>query len=139
MYRRILLPLNVEVDHQRVFDTALDLVESDAGRLILLHVIETIPGLGAEELQDFYGTLRERADAELAGWTRMLRSRNANVESDLRIGRRGPTILDCAVENVCDLILLASHPADPDRPNWGFGTTSHIVALSAPCSVLLVR
>lgn len=137
MYRRILLPLDLG-EHDRVFDVALSLLE-ESGTLVLLHVIESVAGLGEGETEEFYAPLRLRAEERLAAWARELEKRGAAVETDLRTGKRGPAVVHCAIQARCDLIAIASRPADPERPGWGFGTTSHQVALMAPCSVLLVR
>ena len=138
MYRRILLPLDLSRDHDRVIDQVVSLLEVSAD-LLLLHVIEAIAGLGDEEAEAFYRPLRERAHARLAREVERLEGRGIHVRRELRTGKRGPTIVRCAIEERCDLIAVASRPADPDRPGWGFGTTSHQIALMAPCSVLLVR
>lgn len=139
MYRNILLPLSLAPAPERVFEAALRLVEPEGGRLVLLHVIEGIRGLSEGEMEEFYATLRKRAEASLAEWKRSLESRGAAVESELRVGRRGVTIVECAVERGCDLILLASRAADPEQLGRSLGSTSHLVALAAPCSVLLLR
>jgi hypothetical protein len=38
-----------------------------------------------------------------------------------------------------DLIVLTSHPLEPDRPGGGWGTISYQVAVFADCPVLLVK
>lgn len=139
MYRRILLPLDLSREHGPVFDAAARLVAADAGVLLLLHVIEIIPGFREEEMEDFYAPLRARAQALLDEWSTALRARGLETRCDLRTGKRGPRIVRYAIEEACDLIVVASRTADPERPAWGVGTTSHQVALMAPCSVLLVR
>lgn len=139
MYRDILLPLSLAPAHDRVFELALRLAEPGRARIRLLHVIETIPGLEEGELESFYASLRERAEQALEGWRSGLRAQGLEVETEIRFGKRGPTVVATAAEHRCDLIVLTSHAADPERPDWGFGSTSHGVALTAPCSVLLVR
>lgn len=139
VYRDLLLPLSLVPEHDRVFAIALRLAEPGRARIRLLHVIETIPGIEGDDLAAFYDSLRERAEQALAGWASALRAQGLEVESEIRFGKRGPTIVAAAVEHRCDLIVLTSHAADPGLPDWGFGSTSHGVALTAPCSVLLVR
>ncbi len=139
MYQRILLPLDLSREHDAVFEAAARLVAPESGAILLLHVIEIIPGFRDEEMEDFYAPLRGRAQAMLDEWSEALRGRGLETRCDLRTGKRGPSIVRYATEEVCDLIAVASRAADPDRPGWGFGTTSHQIALMAPCSVLLVR
>lgn len=138
MYSRILIPLDLSEEHGPVFEVAVALLEA-SGALLLLHVIESVAGLDEVEMEGFYAPLRGRARERLASWANALEARGANVQTELRTGKRGSTIVRYAVEQRCDLIAVASRPADPERPGWGFGTTSHQIALMAPCSVLLVR
>jgi len=138
MYRRILLPLDLSAEHGPAFEAAGSLIE-ESGTLLLLHVIESVAGLADDETADFYAPLRSRAREQLADWARALEGHGARVQTELRTGKRGPAVVRYAVEERCDLIAITSRPADPERPGWGFGTTSHQVALMAPCSVLLVR
>lgn len=139
VYRDLLLPLSLAPEHDRIFAIAVRLAEPGRARIRLLHVIETIPGLEEGELDAFYASLRERAERALAAWRSALGAQGLEVDTEIRFGKRGPTIVAAAVEHRCDLIVLTSHAADPERPDWGFGSTSHGVALTAPCSVLLVR
>lgn len=138
-YRRILLPLELSKDHGAVFDEAVRLVEPGVGVVLLLHVIESIAGLEEDELEDFYTPLRERAASLLAEWSAELAARGLTVQHAILMGKRGPTVVRHAIEEQCDLIVVASRAPDPERTGWGLGTTSHQVALMAPCSVLLVR
>ncbi|MDJ0785418.1 MAG: universal stress protein [Myxococcota bacterium] len=138
MYQTVLVPLDLTIDHERVFETALGLVSPD-GRLLLLHVIEAIPGLGADESEEFYQPLRTRAEELVRGWAKDLGARHPAVEWTVRTGKRGPEVLRFAAEEGCDLIITTSRRPDPNRPGWGIGTTSPQITLMAPCSVLVVR
>jgi len=139
MYRKILVPLDLSRDHRAVFEAAAELVEPKQGCLALLHVVELIEGLPDAETESFYASLRERGERKLARWSKDFEKRGIRFTTAVMLGKRGSTITRYAVEQQCDMIIVTSRPADPDRPGWGFGTTSHQVALMAPCSVLLVR
>lgn len=139
MYRKILLPMDLGDEHGEVFDAAIPLLAPEGGALVILHVIEAISGLSPQESEEFYAPLRERAQEHFAEWSKELGKRGMTARCESRVGKRGPTVVRYAIEEECDLIVVTSRAADPERPGWGFGTTSHQVALMAPCSVLLVR
>ena len=54
-------------------------------------------------------------------------------------GHRAPGIVDAAIANRSDLIIMASHRIDPDRPGHDWATISYGVAVLAPCHVLLLK
>jgi len=47
--------------------------------------------------------------------------------------------VDAAIDSKADLIIMASHRIDPDRPGHDWSTISYGVAILAPCDVLLVK
>jgi nucleotide-binding universal stress UspA family protein len=53
MFRRILLPLDLTDKHDGALKRAAELARQSGGEISLLHVIERIPGLEAEEDQQF--------------------------------------------------------------------------------------
>ena len=138
MYRKILIPVDLSERHAPVFELARSLL-SEGGTLILLHVVESIAGARDAEISKFYERIEHQGEECLARWTRELQVSAGTVEAVLKIGRRGSEIVRCATEHDCDLILMSSRAVEPVRPDGGFGTTSHQVALLAPCSVMLVR
>ncbi len=138
-YRRVLLPLDLSAEHDAVFEAAAQQVVPHDGVVLLLHVIEAVAGFTGDEAEEFYAPLHARADRLLAEWSSKLEASGLAVDPEIRTGKRGPAVVQYAVEQRCDLIILRSHAPDPERERWGLGTTSHQVALMAPCSVLLVR
>lgn len=135
--QRILVPLDLS-GH---YDTVLNALENfGAGKPItLLHVIETIQGLPEEELADFYVSLEEKAQDTLRGVAERLRAAGNPCELVIERGRRGATIVRFAAESAMTLIVLRSRQMRPQQGELGLGSTSHQVALAAPCSVLLLR
>ena len=134
---RILLPLDLS-GHYPSIERALRTLKP-AEPVVLLHAIEPIRGLPEEECRDFYDLLEERCIETLGKFAERLRRAGWRCEIVVEKGRRGPTIVRYAAEHEISLIVLASHPADPGHEHGGVGSTSHQVALMAPCSVLLLR
>jgi nucleotide-binding universal stress UspA family protein len=108
------------------------------GKIHLLHVIETIPGLSVEDEPEFYGRLEKRAAEHLASLSAPLRDKASDFEADVIYGPRAKGILDEAERIGADLVVIQSHRVGGERGH-GLGTLSHQVGLFAPCPVLLVR
>ncbi len=70
---------------------------------------------------------RRFADAKLA------------VEWKIRVGKRAREIASYEAEHDIDLIVLSSHPINPDDPGGSLATLSYQVALLSRCPVLLVK
>lgn len=139
MFREILIPVELSERSRLAVETAARMAQPGAATIRLLHVIETIQGASFDELEGFYGTLRERAEAALAQWASWISGKGLQVRSDIVFGRRAAEILRFAAKEPCDLIVLSSHTIEPEHLREGFGTISHQVALFARCPVLLVR
>jgi nucleotide-binding universal stress UspA family protein len=60
------------------------------------------------------------------------------VEQAVVYGKRAKEIVDFAVQHRSDLVIMASHRIDPDRPGHGW-SISYTVAIMSPCPVLLVK
>jgi len=139
MFQNILIPLDLSGKAQATVDAALALAQPDPPRITLLHVIETIQDLAAEEIEDFYRILRERAEATLARWADHLETLGLEVRKEIVVGKRALEIARLAEELGCDLVILRSHRIDPESPTGGIGTISHQVAVLAGCTVLLMK
>ncbi len=139
VFRRVLLPVDLSERSDLAVERASELAAQPGAAIILLHVVETIQDVPDQELEGFYGRLRDKAEKRLREWAHRLEAQGAEVRQEILFGRRGAQILRYAREQETDLIVLVSHALDPERAGGGFGTISHQVALLAPCSVLLVR
>jgi nucleotide-binding universal stress UspA family protein len=139
VYKKILLPLDMADDHQRVIATACEFARAAKAEVLLLHVVQTIPGLPMETERDFYGQL-ESASQEFLTKVKKTFSEQ-DIQAGLRIlkGNRGEQVLDFAAENQVDLIILRSPRVNPAMPHSGMGSLSWKLGLLAPCDVLLVR
>jgi nucleotide-binding universal stress UspA family protein len=139
VFRNVLVPVDLSDRGRNAVEAAAELGVAKETTVRLLHVIETIAGVEFEEMEDFYGTLRERAEEVLSRWAGWLSERSIRSQRDIVFGRRAAEILRFASEQKCDLIILASHTLEPEHLREGFGTISHQVALFARCPVLLMR
>lgn len=138
MYRHILLPVDLSERTAAALERAIAL-HADGCRVTLLHVIEEIRDVPAADLEGFYADLESRADEALARAVARLAEAGVDSEAIVERGRRGPEILRFALDQGCDLVVMASRPVTPAQPAGGLGTISQQVALLAPCDVLLVR
>ena len=139
MYRRILLPLDLSDQNAPALEAAARLADPRIGCVVLIHVIERVAGLEDAEMEDFYAELRSRAANWLNKCAKQLEDKGLSTSQEIAIGKRALEIVRHADSEACDLVVLTSHAASEGRPGWGIGTVSHQVALTAPCSVLLVR
>lgn len=140
MFRNLLVPLDFTPSSLRAVDAAIELARGIGGRINLLHVIQTIPGLALDEERDFYERLVTAAEEQLAEHGRRLDEAQVHWHATVVFGSRVGEILRIAGEERVELIVLASHAVDPDGPPQGVaGTLSYQVATLATMPVLLVR
>jgi nucleotide-binding universal stress UspA family protein len=139
MYRKILLPLDLADDQQRVIATACEFARPAKAEILLLHVVQTIPGLPMDTERQFYSQLESSSQKFLNKVRKMITDQG--IETSLRIlqGNRGEQVLDYAAENQVDLIMMRSPRINPESARSGVGSLSWKIGLLAPCDVLLVR
>jgi nucleotide-binding universal stress UspA family protein len=139
MFHRILVPVDLTEKSLAAVDVVYDLaIQSDAD-VVLLHVIETIEHVQFDELKPFYERLETSARKGLQEFSERFVENNRKVEQVLLYGHRSLQIVEYAVNNRVDLIVMASHRIDPDRPGHDWSSISYSVAILSPCPVLLVK
>lgn len=139
MFKKILLPVDLTDKHKPALDAAADLARQHGGEIVLLHVIETIPGLAMEEDRDFYGRLEKKARAHLGRLGEQLKQHLVAWQTEVLYGNRVPEIVRFAAARNIDLIVLTSPRLDPADPQAGWGSLSYKIGLLCPCPVLLVK
>lgn len=139
MYERILVPVDLSQKAFAAVDTAYEMARRMGSSVTLLHVIETIEHVQFDEMKDLYARLESSAAKGLEELAARFAETNTPVEQTVIYGKRGSAIVNFAVENAYDLIILSSHRVDTDRPSATFATISYEVAILAPCPVLLVK
>lgn len=137
MYKRILIPLDLTERHTEALRHATNI--AGAGQIVLLHVIETIPGLGSEEEKPFYDRLERVARKHLEKHAATLAAHKVPCQVEIRLGNRAREIVRYATDTAADLIVLTAPTIDPANPTQGWGSMSWRVSLLAPCPVLLAK
>jgi universal stress protein F len=136
MYKTILVP--VDIAHVVEGRANLDLAAqhaADGAKIILLNVIEDIPGWAAAELpadliKNSQASSREKLE-------KLASSSGMEMDVEVRTGHSYHTILQVAEEKKADLIIVASHR--PGLQDYFLGSTAAKVVRHAKCSVLVIR
>jgi nucleotide-binding universal stress UspA family protein len=139
MFKRILVPVDLTQKSQRAVGLAYEFAAQSGAEVILLHVIETIEHVAFDELKPFYERLENSAQKGLQEFSETFVSNKLKIDQAVVYGHRTEEIVHYAIENGADLILMASHRIDPDRPRRDWSTISYAVAVMSPCPVLLVK
>jgi nucleotide-binding universal stress UspA family protein len=139
VFRNILVPVDLTDKSLDAIASVAELAAASGGRVVLLHVIETIEDAEFADFETFYDRLERKAKARLGSWVERLAGEGVEAGYQVAYGRRSEQILRCAGEQAVDLIVVSSHQVDPERPGRGWGTLSYQVAILASCPVLLVK
>ena len=139
MFKRILVPVDLSQKSLRAVDLAYEFADRSGAETILLHVIETIEHVSFDELKPFYERLEKSAQNGLQEFSERFATKKLKIDQVLVYGHRTEEIIRYAAENGVDLIVMASHRIDPDRPGRDWSSISYSVAVLSPCPVLLVK
>jgi universal stress protein A len=139
MFKSILVPTDFSENCQRALETAVALADRMDGKVVVMHVIETLAETPDQELESFYTMLEKRAEKKMAALTTPFSSGGVPVETRLVFGNRAAEILKMAQALSVDLIVLASRRIDLSAPTRGWGTISQKVALLSQCTVMMVK
>ncbi len=139
MFQKILVPVDLSDTHQQAIEIAANLASENDGQVILLHVVEVIPGLWVEEERDFYERIETAARDHLTRFGRRLEERHVPKREEIIFGNRAEEIVRYATEMGVDLIVLSSHRIDLKNPGAGWGTLSYKIGILSQCPVLLVK
>ena len=137
MFERILVPVDRTAKNPLALDAACRLL-APGGELVLLHVVERLAD-DAAEIDGFYAALERRAREVLRELGDRGRAQGARVREELMLGHRVEAIVAAAGREASDLVVLASHRLDAERPFAEGLPLSYRVALFVPCPVLLVK
>lgn len=137
MFRRILVPVDLTPKALGAVRVAA-LVSGKDAAVTLLHVIEKIDG-GTPGLERFYRRLDLAARRKLQPIATRLGRRGLKVKLAIVYGNRLREILRFASESRCDLVVMASHRLERNRPGGGWETLSYEVGLLSSRPVLLVK
>lgn len=139
-YRHLLLPLDFTAKNRSAVDVAVELAKVNEARVTLLHVIEPLESVAEDaDIRDFLERCTQKAEAELERYSQIFETAGLAVEFKTRKGHRPAEIVQFANEHDVDLIIMSSHPLDPEHPVRSLATVSYQVSVGAVCSVLLVK
>jgi len=139
MFKRILVPVDLTEKSLSAVDLAYEFAAQRQAEVILLHVIETIEYVRFDDLKPFYERLESSAQKGLEEFAERFISKGLRVEQAVVYGHRTKEIVDFAITSRADVIILASHRIDPDRPGHDWSSISYAVAILSPIPVLLVK
>jgi universal stress protein A len=139
VFRKILVPVDLTDAHQHAIEIAATLAGEADGQVILLHVVEVVPGLWVEEERDFYDRIESAARDHLTRLGRQLDERHVARREEIIFGNRAEEIVRYAMETDVDLIVLSSHRIDLKNPGAGWGTLSYKIGILSQCPVLLAN
>lgn len=136
MYKTILVP--VDLSHKERVGPMLEvakLLADDNSKIVLANVIEDIPAyITAQIPKDILKASEEDA---ASGLKAIAAEAGVEVETEVRKGHPGNTILDLADDRNADVIVIASH-----KPGWEdylIGSTAARVVRHAKCAVHVLR
>ena len=118
MFESIVVPVDLTDRNRDAVEMARELV-SQEGRVFLLHVIETIPGIELVEERAFYAKLEKRALSHLEELSKLLGPKQDRFEAEVSYGPRAKTILEQARKLNADLIVVRSHRVGDETPSEG--------------------
>ena len=136
MFKTILVPIDMAhiVKGKANIDIATEHAAAGA-KIILLNVVEEIPGWAAAELPaNLLDDSRAKVESELKA---VAKASGMKMDTIVRSGHAYRTILDVAKEKSADLIIIASHR--PGLQDYFLGSTAEKVVRHAKCSVLVIR
>lgn len=136
MFKTILVPIDMAhiVEGKANIDIAAEHAAAGA-KIILLNVVEEIPGWAAAELPaNLLEDSRAKVEAELKA---IAKASGMKMDAIVRSGHAYRTILDVAEEKNVELIIIASHR--PGLQDYFLGSTAAKVVRHAKCSVLVIR
>jgi nucleotide-binding universal stress UspA family protein len=139
MFQRILVPVDLTQKSLAAVEAAHELAKQFQSDVTLLHVIETIEHVTFDEMKEFYARLEKSARAGLREFSERFVASGLAVQPEVIYGHRTQDIVAFAIKNRADLIVMASHRIDPDRPGHDWSSISYAVAIMAPCPVLLAK
>jgi nucleotide-binding universal stress UspA family protein len=138
MFKKIVLPLDLSDRHRPAVDVAAELAKQSGGEVVLLHVIEIIPGVPLEDEKAFYSRLDKMARTHLEGVSRRLSERRVPCQTKVLYGHRAREVAGQAEALGADLIVLTAPQIDAAEPT-GWGSLSWKIGVLCRCAVLLVK
>ena len=139
MIKSILVPVEASPSETgiKAIHMARDMARAYGGKLVLLHVLEELPGYVAAQLpKDTYANARKGAEDGLKDVAKE-HGLGGDTEIVLLDGNPSAEILDYAEKTGAEMIVIASH--NPGLQHFFLGSVAARVVRHADCSVMVVR
>jgi len=135
MYNTVLIP--TDFSHEEGTIQSLKKAEkfSDNGRIVLLHVLDTIPAYALVGLPD--NVVKNQIPLTRQKLKELVEKSGVKADIEVREGRSYSQVIKEAEEIGADLILINSH--QPGIQDYLLGSTAAKVVRHATCSVLVDR
>ena len=149
MYRKILVPLDGSELAECVLPHVIDVAKgSEGSKVILFRVCET-PAILADYPSDLRPGWEEHVKEETAhdrqqcklyldDTEKRLSQAGLNVTTESGLGHAAELIVDYAVQNGVDLIIMASHGRSGIM-RWAYGSTADKVLQASTVPVMMVK
>jgi len=135
MYNTIIVPTDFSNEESTIQSLKKADKLSDNGRIILLHVLDSIPAYALIEIPaDMMPDLVPQSRDALK---KMVSQSEVKAEIEVRNSSSYRQIIEAAKEHKADLILINSHK--PGLQDYLLGSTAAKVVRHAPCAVLVQR
>jgi nucleotide-binding universal stress UspA family protein len=131
--------VDLTVKHGPALETAAEFARQSGGAVILLHVIELIPGLDLQEEQKFYQRLERDTRAHLERLGKHLEALNVVWQAEILYGSRAVETVRFAVQVGTDLIIVTSPRVDPANPMIEWTSMSYNISFLSQCPVLMIK
>lgn len=139
-FYHILVPLDFTNRNLAALDIAFEIATQNRSKITLLHVIQKlVDSEDNEEIGTFYSGLEQRANDQLDASAERFRDAALSIECKTRLGDRPAEIVTFAEEHACDLIVMSSHPINPENVASSLWTVSYRVSILCRCPILLVK
>jgi len=135
MYNTILI--TTDFSHEELTIQSLKKAEmlSDGGRVVLLHVLDSIPAFILAEIPE--DLVQNQLPLTRQTLTKLIEKSGVKAEIEVRKGNSYNGIIHSANDIGADLIMINSH--HPELKDFLLGSTAAKVVRHAQCSVLVDR
>jgi len=139
MIETILVPIDISETEAgaTALKLARDLAKTYGSKIVLLNVVEQLPGYVASQLP---AGLEEKTRTDAVNRLQEIARENEVAETAQTVVRQGhpsTEILEHAKESGAEMIVIASH--DPGLADYFLGSVAARVVRHAHCSVLVTR
>ena len=144
-FTRILVATDFSLDSDSALAYALALARTIPASVHVLHVVENPLAAGVwssevytTEIAGLQINLVREAKRHLQRGLRGIDHRGVKMTSEVRTGRAGPTVVECARDIEADLVVVGSH-GRTGVAHLVMGSVAEHVVRHAPCPVLVIR